>query len=62
MDCGDVFVNTVFGDIMEIISHAGNLAHNMEAVCGFWKWSAERGSNKRKEGVIFSFAVYLAFN
>ena len=63
MDCGDVFVNTVFGDIMEIISHAGNLAHIMEAVHGFCEWSGERGSNKQQEGgVIFSFAAYLALN
>ena len=62
MDCGDVFVNTVFGDIMENISHAGNLAHIMEAVHGFCEWSGERGSNKRQEGVVFSFAAYLAFN
>ena len=62
MDCGDILVNTVYGDIMEIISHAGNLAHIMEAVHGFCEWSGERGSNKRQGGVIFSFAAYLAFN
>ena len=62
MDCGDILVNTVYGDIMENISHAGNLAHIMEAVHGFCEWSGERGSNKRKGGVIFSFAAYLAFN
>ena len=62
MDCGDILVNTVYGDNMENISHAGNLAHIMEAVHGFCEWSGERGSNKRKGGVIFSFAAYLAFN
>ena len=55
-------MNTVYGDIMENISHAGNLAHIMEAVHGFCEWLGERGSNKRQEGVIFSFAAYLAFN
>ena len=62
MDCGDILVNTVYGDIMENISHAGNLAHIMEAVHGFCEWLGERGSNKRQEGAIFSFAAYLAFN
>ena len=62
MDCGDILVNTVYGDIMENISHAGNLAHIMEAVHGFCEWLGERGSNKRQEVVIFSFAAYLAFN
>ena len=62
MDCGDILVNTVYGDIMENICHAGNLAHIMEAVHGFCEWLGERGSNKRQEGVIFSFAAYLAFN
>ena len=53
---------SVYGDIMENISHTGNLAHVMEAMHGFCEWSGERGSNKRQGGVIFSFAAYLAFN
>ena len=48
VDCGDILVNTVYGDIMENISHAGNLAHIMEAVHGFCEWLGERGSNKRQ--------------
>ena len=55
-------MNTVYGDNMENISHAGNLAHIMEAVRGFCESSGERGSNKRQGGVILSFAAYLAFN
>ena len=46
MDCGDILVKTVYGDIMENISHAGNLAHIMEAVHGFCEWSGKRGSKK----------------
>ena len=53
MDCVDILVNTVYGDIMENISHAGNLAHIMEAVHGFCEWSGERGSNKQQASLSY---------
>ena len=63
MDCGDILVNTVYGDIMENICHAGNLAHIMEAVHGFCEWSGERGSNKRQARRSYILlSAYLAFN
>ena len=63
MDCGDILVKTVYGDIMENISHAGNLAHIMEAVRGFVNGRVNAEATNDKEELYSPyFAAYLAFN